>query len=68
MGSMTVYCIYILWPSNVVTVWDFVCIYSSYTWYDEQIQCYICNNMDNKYYTILCPSCIPEKVGIIKEV
>ena len=53
MGSTTVYCIYILWPSNVVTVWDFVCIYSSYTWYDGQIQCCICNNMDNKYYTIL---------------
>jgi len=47
MGSMTVYCIYILWPSNVVTVWDFLCICSSYTWYDGQIQCYICNNMDS---------------------
>jgi len=50
MGSMTVWCVYISWPSNVVTVWDFVCIYSSYTWYCGQIQCYKCNDMDNKYY------------------
>jgi len=32
--------------SMIVTVWDFVYIYSSYTLYGGQVQCYICNNTD----------------------
>jgi len=30
----------------IVTVWDFVYIYSSYTLYGGQVQCYICNSTD----------------------